>query len=130
MLTHRTQGPNTRDEDVILRLRYENKDDISKVVQTVLSHSKIGAKNNLIVAILEEYRPNKPNVGAVGKYFRTSLKKLTELDSRATSKVQLKAREVLIQCALPSIEERAGQMEHILRSSVVESRYGEGGWEH
>ncbi|KAK6358447.1 acetyl-coenzyme-A carboxylase [Orbilia blumenaviensis] len=123
-------GQNTREEDVVLRLRDENKENIDTVVQAVLSHSKIGAKNNLIIAILDEYRPNRPNVGAVGKYFRVSLKKLTDLDNRSTSKVQLKARELLIQCALPSIEERQGQMEHILRSSVVESRYGEGGWDH
>ena len=50
--------------------------------------------------------------------------------SRVSTKVALKAREVLIQCALPSLEERAAQIEHILRSSVVESRYGETGWEH
>ena len=121
---------NSRDEDVVLRLRDENKDDIIKVVQTVLSHSKIGAKNNLILAILEMYRPNKPNAGNVAKYFRPSLRKLTELESRSTAKVALKAREVLIQCALPSLEERETQMEHILRSSVIESRYGETGWDH
>ncbi|MCJ1388280.1 acetyl-coenzyme-A carboxylase [Xylographa bjoerkii] len=121
---------NARDEDVILRLRDENKDDIHKVVQTVLSHSRIGAKNNLVLAILDMYRPNKPNVGNVAKYFRPSLRRLTELESRATAKVSLKAREVLIQCALPSLEEREAQMEHILRSSVIETRYGETGWEH
>ena len=121
---------NARDEDVILRLRDENKDDIHKVVQTVLSHSRIGAKNNLVLAILDMYRPNKPNVGNVAKYFRPSLRRLTELESRATAKVALKAREVLIQCALPSLEEREAQMEHILRSSVIETRYGETGWEH
>jgi len=123
-------GRTSRDEEVILKLREENKDDISKVVQTVLSHSRVGAKNNLVLAILEEYRPNKPNAGNVAKYFRPALKKLTELESRMTAKVALKAREVLIQCALPSLEERAAQMEHILRSSVVESRYGETGWDH
>jgi acetyl-CoA carboxylase/biotin carboxylase 1 len=123
-------GRNTRDEDVILRLRDEHKDDITAVVHTVLSHSKIGAKNNLVVAILDVYRPNKPNVGNVAKYFKPVLKKLTELESRATANVALKAREVLIQCALPSLEERAAQMEHILRSSVVESTYGESGWDH
>lgn len=123
-------GRTSRDEEVILRLRDENKDDINKVVQTVLSHSRIGAKNNLVLAILEEYRPNKPNAGNVAKFFRPALRKLTELESRQTAKVALKAREVLIQCALPSLEERATQMEHILRSSVVESRYGETGWEH
>ena len=120
----------SRDEDVILRLRDENKEDIAKVVQMVLSHTRIGAKNNLILAILDIYRPNKPNVGNVAKYFKPSLRRLTELESRATAKVSLKAREVLIQCALPSLEERESQMEHILRSSVVESRYGETGWDH
>ena len=121
---------NSRDEDVVLRLRDENKDDSNKVVQTVLSHSRIGAKNNLILAILEMYRPNRPGTGNVGKYFKPSLKRLTELESRSTAKVALKAREVLIQCALPSLEEREAQMEHILRSSVIESRYGDTGWDH
>ncbi len=121
---------NCRDEDVVLKLREENKDDILKVVHTVLSHSRIGAKNNLVLAILDMYRPNRPNAGNVAKYFKPSLRKLTDLESRATAKVSLKAREVLIQCALPSLEEREAQMEHILRSSVVESRYGESGWDH
>ncbi|KAK3322810.1 acetyl-CoA carboxylase [Apodospora peruviana] len=123
-------GRRLQDEEVILKLREENKDDIQKVVQTVLSHSRVAAKNSLILAIIEEYRPNKPNVGNVGKYLRPALRKLAELESRQTAKVSLKAREVLIQCALPSLEERTAQMEHILRSSVVESRYGEAGWGH
>ena len=121
---------NSRVEGVILRLREQNKDDILKVVQTVLSHSRIGAKNNLILAILDMYRPNKPNTPNVAKYFRPHMKKLTDLESRATAKVTLRAREVLIQCALPSLEEREAQMEHILRSSVVQSKYGETGWDH
>ncbi|GES66228.1 acetyl-CoA carboxylase [Aspergillus terreus] len=123
-------GRNIRDEDAILKLREENKDDIGSVVQIVLSHSRIGSKNNLVLAILDMYRPNQPNVGNVGKYFKPILKKLTELESRSAAKVTLKAREVLIQCALPSLEERLSQMELILRSSVVESRYGETGWDH
>jgi acetyl-CoA carboxylase/biotin carboxylase 1 len=123
-------GRRSQDEDVILKLRDENKDDIQKVVQTVLSHSRVSAKNSLILALLEEYRPNKPNVGNVGKYLRPMLRKLAELESRQTAKVSLKAREILIQCALPSLEERTAQMEHILRSSVIESRYGESGWDH
>lgn len=123
-------GRRLQDEEVILKLRDQNKDDIPKVVQTVLSHSRVAAKNSLVLAILEEYRPNKPNVGNVGKHLRPVLRKLAELESRQTAKVSLKAREVLIQCALPSLEERTAQMEHILRSSVVESRYGETGWDH
>ncbi|KAJ5788255.1 Acetyl-coenzyme A carboxyltransferase N-terminal [Penicillium paradoxum] len=121
---------NFRDEDVILKLREENKDDITSIVHTVLSHSRIGSKNNLVLAILDMYRPNQPHLENVGAHFKPILKKLTELEARSSAKVTLKAREVLIQCAMPSLDERLSQMEHILRSSVVESRYGETGWEH
>jgi len=120
----------SRDEEVILKLRDENRDNITSIVHTVLSHAKVSAKNNLIIAILDLYRPNRPGVGNIAKYFKSSLKKLTELESKQTAKVSLKAREVLIQCAMPSLEERTAQMEHILRSAVVESKYGESGWEH
>lgn len=119
-----------QEDSVVLKLRDQNKEDITKVVQIVLSHSRVSAKNSLILAILDEYRPNKPNVGNIGKYLRDSLRMLTELSSRSTSKVSLKAREIMIQCSLPSLEERTAQMEHILRTSVVESRYGETGWDH
>ncbi|KAF1971051.1 acetyl-CoA carboxylase [Bimuria novae-zelandiae CBS 107.79] len=119
-----------RDEEVILKLRDENRGNIIPVVHTVLSHTRVNAKNNLLIAILDLYRPNKPGAGNVAKYFKDALKKLTELESRQTAKVSLKAREVLIQCAMPSLEERTSQMEHILRSAVVESRYGESGWDH
>ena len=119
-----------RDEDVILQLRDAHKDDISSVVQTILSHTRINGKNNLVLAILDTYRPNRPGVADVGKYFRSVLRKLAELETRPTAKVALKAREVLIQCAMPSLEERTSQMEHILRSSVIDSQYGETGWDH
>ncbi|KAI0128302.1 acetyl-CoA carboxylase [Xylariales sp. AK1849] len=123
-------GRRSQDEDVILKLRDENKEDYMKVVQTVLSHSRVGSKSNLILAILDRYRPNQPAVGNINKHLRPSMRKLTELESRQTAKVSLKAREILIQCSLPSLEERTEQMAHILRSSVLESKYGESGWEH
>ena len=122
-------GQNIRDEDVILRLRDEHKDDITMVVQTVLSHARVGSKNNLILAILAHLKPSAQNI-AVGKVFAPILKSLSELDSRATSKVALKAREVLIQTALPSLEERHNQMEMILKSAVTETTYGEVGMRH
>ena len=119
-----------RDEEVILSLRDANKDKVSDVVQTVLSHTRASSKSNLIVEILDHYRPNMPGVGPVADYFKPSLTKLAELEGRPTAKVALKARELLIQCAMPSLEERTSQMEHILRSAVLESRYGESGWDH
>ncbi|KXT08481.1 hypothetical protein AC579_4424 [Pseudocercospora musae] len=119
-----------RDEEVVLSLRDANKDKTADVVQTVLSHTRAQAKNNLIVEILAAYRPNQPGVGNVAKYMRGSLQRLADLEGRPTAKVALKARELLIQCAMPSLEERTNQMEHILRSAVLESRYGESGWDH
>lgn len=121
--------PNIRDDDVILRLRDENKDDILKVVMTILSHSRVGAKNNLVLAILNEYNPSKSTPALIAKYLRPILKNIVELESRAVSKVVLKIREILIQCALPSLKERSDQLEHLLRSSVVETTYGEIGFE-
>ncbi|KAH8197052.1 hypothetical protein TruAng_008803 [Truncatella angustata] len=127
---HLFSGHRSQDEDVVLKLRDENKEDFMKVIQTVLSHSRVGSKSNLIVAILDKYRPNQPNVGNINKHLRPSLRHLTELESRQTAKVSVKAREILIQCSLPSIEERTEQMAHILKSSVIENKYGESGWEH
>lgn len=121
--------PNLRDEDVILRLRDENRDDIKSVIMTILSHSRVGAKNNLILAILNEFQPSNVDNSNVAKYLRPSLKNIVELESRSTQKVVLKAREILIQCSLPSLRERSDQLEHILRSSVVETTYGEIGYE-
>jgi acetyl-CoA carboxylase/biotin carboxylase 1 len=123
-------GSRSQDEEVILKLRDENRDDYLKVIQKVLSHSRVGSKNSLILSLLDEYRPNKPNVGPVSKYLRPALLKLTELEARETAKVSLKAREVLIQSAMPSLEERTSQMGHILRASVVDTKYGETGFEH
>ncbi|KAK9448940.1 acetyl-CoA carboxylase [Limtongia smithiae] len=123
-------GANMRDEDVILRLRDEYKDDIMKVVMTVFSHGRVGTKNNLILAIFAALRDDKDEVSEIAKYLRPVLKRFTELDSRATAPVSLKAREMLIQCALPSLGERTAQLEHILRTSVIESRYGEVGLLH
>lgn len=123
-------GRNQRDEDVILKLREQHKDDINFVIDTVLSHTKVESKNNLIIAVMDMYRPTMSGVKNITKYLKPTLKKLAEMDSRATAKVALKARELLILSALPSLEERIAQMEHILRSSVIESTYGETAFEH
>ena len=49
---------------------------------------------------------------------------------RSAAAVALKAREVLISTQLPSYEERAVQMEQILKSAVLTSYYGEHGLGH
>lgn len=122
-------GHHSREDDVLLRLRDENKGDLSKVLAAAMSHNSVGAKNNLLLAILAEYNPTNFDGSLVAQYMRDSLKRVVSLESRGTAKVVLRAREILIQCALPSLKERTDQLEHILRSSVVVSTYGEVGFE-
>lgn len=118
-------GENVREDDVILQLRDENKADLNVVVQSALSHSRVSAKNNLILAILDQYQPILQESSSVALQIRAALKNIVELDTRLTAKVTIKAREILIQCSLPSIKERSDQLEHILRSSVLQTSYGE-----
>lgn len=118
-------SPNVREENVILRLRDENSDDLEKVVLIVLSHAKVSAKNNLILAILRHYQPLCKMSSEVAAIFSTPLQHIVELQTKATAKVALQAREILIQGALPSVKERTEQVEHILRSSVVKTTYGD-----
>ncbi|KAI7872973.1 acetyl-CoA carboxylase [Spinellus fusiger] len=115
-----------REEEVILSLRDQNKDSLEKILSIVLSHAKVNVKNNLILMLLDIVAPISATGGAIDKYFVSILKRLSEIDSRATQKVALKAREFLILCQLPSYEERQGQMLQILKSSVTESVYGGG----
>ncbi|EGW34547.1 uncharacterized protein SPAPADRAFT_134536 [Spathaspora passalidarum NRRL Y-27907] len=118
-------GENVREDDVVLKLRDENKSDLQKVIGICLSHSRVSGKNNLIIAILQAYQPLLQGNSSVATAIRESLKKLVQLDSRVCSKVALKAREISIQCSLPSIQERSDQLEHILRSAVLQTSYGE-----
>ena len=102
---------------------------MDKVIAIVLSHSKIGAKNNLILNLLDQIK--SVNVGqALDKFFSPVLKKLAELGGRFTDKVSLKARELLIHCHLPSYEERHAQVEQILKAAVIESHYGDDGYDY
>jgi acetyl-CoA carboxylase/biotin carboxylase 1 len=114
-----------REEEVILTLRDQNKDDLDKVLSIILSHAKVNVKNNIILMFLDIVSPTA-NGNNLDKFFTPILKRLSEIDSRNTQKVTLKARELLILCQLPSFEERQTQMYQILKSSVTESVYGGG----
>lgn len=118
------------EENVVLQLRDDNK-DLDAVVKLVLSHSKVASKAKLILAILDLVKGEAPRGITSGDSKVTlALQRLASLDSRATTKVALKAREVLILGSLPSYEERSVQMEQILKASVTTSFYGEGGSGH
>ena len=115
----------TRDDDVILNLRESGKADLNKVVDIARSHQRISAKNSLVRGLLNALRPNgQGSYATLERYFSPTLKGLADLAGFGSSKVALKARELLIACHMPSIEERAVQMEQILKSAVIETSYG------
>lgn len=112
-----------RTEEVILALRNKYNNDLNQVVNVALSHSRIAAKNNLIIAIIDFYQPVLQESPVAVQIFKPVLKKFVDLESRTTAKATLRAREILIQCSMPSIKERCDQLEHILKSSVITNKY-------
>lgn len=115
-----------REDDVVLELRETYREELDTVVKLILSHYKAASKNSLILALLELVKESD-SLAVVETTFSTVLKDLAELDSKATTKVSLKAREVLIHCQLPSLDERLVQLEQILKASVTQTVYGETG---
>ncbi|CAG8461604.1 13367_t:CDS:2 [Racocetra fulgida] len=116
------------EEEVILALRDKYKDDLDKVISIVLSHSKCSSKNDLIIHLLDQIKPD--NFGQALKFFSPVLRKLAELQGEFTKSVSLKARELLIHGHLPSYEERYVQMEQILRAAVMKCHYGDDGYDY
>ncbi|GAA5920490.1 hypothetical protein JCM1841_003513 [Sporobolomyces salmonicolor] len=113
-----------RDDDVVLELRDTHRDKLDEVVKLVLSHYKAASKNSLLLALLELVKESD-SLPLVEATFSGVLKDLADLESKATTKVALKAREVLIHTQLPSLDERLIQLEQILKASVTQTTYGE-----
>lgn len=131
----------------VLKLRVQFKDDIDKVAALVPSHLKVQSKAKLVFAILDEVKSSGTNISnaesRLHKACRAWLHSKRSMFSilfllpgsyafcpRSSTAVSLKAREVLITGQMPSFEERAVQMETILRQSVTTSYYGEASLDH
>ncbi|OCB90590.1 acetyl CoA carboxylase [Sanghuangporus baumii] len=114
----------------VLKLREQFKDDLDKIAALVLSHLKAQSKAKLVYAILDEVKNSGPNISNPESRVHKVLQGLAALEAKSSTGVSLKAREVLIKGHLPSFEERAVQMEAVLRQSVTTSYYGETGIEH
>ncbi|KAJ1675880.1 acetyl-coenzyme-A carboxylase [Spiromyces aspiralis] len=108
------------------RLRERYRSDPDQLLTSMISHAGLHQKSKLVLAIMDCIHPVSRTTGALDKTYEEILKKLAELNTPHTSKVSLKARELLIQCQIPSREERERQMENILRSAVTETVYGSG----
>lgn len=113
-----------RSDDAVLALRDANRDNLDLVAAYVLSHNRAASKNNLILVLLDHIK-REGNQVALDPSFSAHLRDIANLDSKATAIVALKAREVLVSVQVPSLSERHGQMEQILKTSVTSSRYGE-----
>ncbi|KAG8874436.1 acetyl-coenzyme-A carboxylase [Serendipita sp. 405] len=109
----------------VLKLREEHKDDLNVVAQLVLSHIKAPSKNKLILALLDLIKEGGAAALNPETTLTEALTSLAALESRSTNPVSLKAREVLILCQLPSYDERAVQMEAVLKQSASPAYYGE-----
>ncbi|KAJ3915986.1 acetyl-CoA carboxylase [Lentinula edodes] len=109
----------------ILTLREQNKDDIDKVISLVLSHIKVSSKAKLVLTILNHIKTKGISVSNAESPLYKVLQDLASLEAKSSTSVSLKAREVLIMGQMPSYEERLGQMETVLRSSVTSQYYGE-----
>ncbi|KAJ1994228.1 acetyl-coenzyme-A carboxylase [Coemansia spiralis] len=107
-----------------LRDKYRSQPEL--IVETMISHAGVATKNKIIMSMLDVIHPVNSQSGSLDSKYEDVLKNLTTLSGRATAKVALKAREILLQCQVPSLEERKRQMEHILRSSITETVYGSG----
>ncbi|KAJ1963628.1 acetyl-coenzyme-A carboxylase [Dipsacomyces acuminosporus] len=114
------------EEEGFFALRELHRDEPDMIVEAMISHAGVSTKNKIVLSLLDTIRPVSTKSGSLDSTYEDVLKKLTELSGRATAKVALKAREVLLQCQVPSLEERMRQMEHILKSSITETVYGSG----
>ncbi|KAL4066080.1 acetyl-CoA carboxylase [Scleroderma citrinum] len=111
----------------VLNLREQYKDDLDKVVALVLSHTKAQSKSKLVLSMLDYVKTSGLPVSNPESRLYQVLNNLAALESKSSTAVSLKAREVLILGQLPSYEERLVQMEAILKASVSSSVYGEQG---
>ncbi|KAI9599530.1 acetyl-CoA carboxylase [Syncephalis fuscata] len=112
-----------RDEEVILSLREQFKEDLDHVVALVFSHSRISSKNQLMLALFDLIMPDRDN-GVLAEAYQPIFKQLANLNGIRSAKIAIRAREMLILGQLPSFEERQQQMEQILRQSVTDNIYG------
>ncbi|KAJ1732462.1 acetyl-coenzyme-A carboxylase [Coemansia biformis] len=114
------------EEEAFFALREKHRAQPELIVEAMVSHAGAATKNKMVLALLDAIRPAHTRSGGMDAKYEAVLKRAAELSGRTTAKVALKAREVLLQGQVPSLEERQRQMEQMLRASVTETVYGSG----
>eukprot|EP01135_Chromosphaera_perkinsii_P003334 Nk52_evm34s240 gene=Nk52_evmTU34s240 len=103
-------------ESIVQKLRELHKDDLDIVVDIVFSHARVARKNQLILKLLDVVC-GKDGQSTTDRD-KELLKKLAQLTEKETSKVALRARQILIQSSLPSFEKRRLDLEIYLQGAV------------
>ncbi|KAJ3296515.1 acetyl-coenzyme-A carboxylase [Borealophlyctis nickersoniae] len=104
-----------RYEDVLMQLRDRFKSDIPRAVNIALAHSKEQTRSALVLCLLDHARADTDDAKVI---FLPIVSRLADFKGRATARVSLKARELLIYYQLPSYEERHSRTLAILSSAV------------
>ncbi|CAH1789095.1 unnamed protein product [Owenia fusiformis] len=97
------------------QLREKYKDDMSKVVAHIFSHSQVLKKNQVVVSLIDQLCGKEPGVT---DELQVILTELTRLSQAENARVALKARQVLIASYQPPYELRHNQVESIFLSAI------------
>ncbi|KAK3859492.1 hypothetical protein Pcinc_034403 [Petrolisthes cinctipes] len=96
-----------------LRERY--KEDVTNILSTLLSHSQVAKKNQMVIRLIEHLCGHEPGLT---DDLAAILEQLTKLNSTEHSRVALRARQVLIAAHQPAYELRYNQMESIFLPAI------------
>ncbi|XP_042208168.1 acetyl-CoA carboxylase-like [Homarus americanus] len=96
-------------------LREKYKEDVTSVLSTLISHSQVAKKNQMVILLIEHLCGHEPGLT---DDLSSILEQLTKLNSSEHSRVALRARQVLIAANQPAYELRYNQMESIFLPAI------------
>jgi len=115
-----------RGPEAVLHLRTATDGNLDEVLSLQVSHEGVARKNALLLTLLTQYiqHSDMASKSEHAQRMVAVLRALSQLRGADTAPVALKAREILIQAAMPSLSERQAQMEEVLRRSTLHNEEG------
>ncbi|KAJ3215866.1 acetyl-coenzyme-A carboxylase [Dinochytrium kinnereticum] len=107
-----------RYEDVLLLLRDRFKSEPQRAVDIVRAYNGSIQRSDLILSLLDSIRFDDESKAM----FQPLCERASRLHSASTSKVSIKARELLIRISMPTFKERYDGIHNIIRSAVDDSK--------
>jgi len=110
-------------DDAILKFARDNKEDLQKVVDTIIAHRNLPSRATIVTALLRavDTLRLKFNDPVPPDTLLSSLRKIAQLSGKGYGQVNLEARDTLAQWALGSFSERLQRLrEDLLRTDNVE----------